>query len=151
MVRKGERGKGMGHWIFCLHRTLCLGLSNTQLPFIPHTTPTHLHHQQPTKCGDWVQQKQCLDAAQKFAFTHTKQGLPIVCGQPNIAPSPSPFPLFSPMGRLLSSWPAHGEKKGKGEGDGALYFLFAQDSLSGLGTVFFCGHRNLYLGLPLLQ
>ena len=41
----------------------------------------------------------------------------------------SPSPFFSSMGRLLSSWPAHGEKRGKGEGDGALDFLFAQDSL----------------------
>ena len=38
------------------------------------------------------------------------------------------------MGRLLSSWPAHGEKMGKGEGDGALYVLFAQDSLFRIGT-----------------
>ena len=37
------------------------------------------------------------------------------------APSPSPFPLFSPWaGQLLSSLPM-GEKRGKGEGDGAVF------------------------------
>ena len=39
------------------------------------------------------------------------------------APSPSPFPLFSPWaGQLLSSLPM-GEKRGKGEGDGAVLWL----------------------------
>jgi len=42
------------------------------------------------------------------------------------APSPSPFPLFSPWaGQLLSSLPM-GEKRGKGEGDGAVLWLPTQ-------------------------
>ena len=40
-------------------------------------------------------------------------------------------------------------RKGEGGRGWGTVFLCAQDSLSGLGTVFFCGHRNLYLGLPL--
>ena len=65
----------------------------------------------------------------KFLLSLTAVWVAQCVGSHNTAPSPSPFPLFSPMGRLLSSWPAHGEKRGKGEGDGALDFLFAQDSL----------------------
>ena len=64
----------------------------------------------------------------------TDRGCPLCVGSKNTAPSPSPSPFFSPRGRLLSSWPAHGEKKGKGEGDGALYVLFAQASLFRIDT-----------------
>merc|ERR1712095_178083 len=64
----------------------------------------------------------------KFLLSLTAVWAAHCVGSHNTAPSPSPFPFFSPMGRLLSSWPAHGEKRGKGEGDGAL-FLFAQNSL----------------------
>merc|ERR1711946_28781 len=85
---------------------------------------------------------------QKFVMPLTPcLGCPLCGGNKMICPIPSPFPPFSPMGRLLSSWPAHGEKRGRGEGMGTV-FLCAHDSLSGLGTVFFCGHRNLYLGVP---
>ena len=60
---------------------------------------------------------------------------------------PSPFPIFSAMGRVLSSWPAHGEKKGaKVKGIGALHVLCAQDSVFRIATspmhiviVFFSG------------
>ena len=62
------------------------------------------------------------------AVTQSWQGLPIVCGQQPALPHP-PFPMFSPMGRLLSSWPAHGGEKGKGKGDVALHVLFAQNLL----------------------
>ena len=44
---------------------------------------------------------------------------------------PPPFSSASPMCRLLSSWPAHGEAEEKG-GGGANSFLFAQDYVSGL-------------------
>ena len=64
----------------------------------------------------------------KFLLSLTAVWAAHCVGSHNTAPSPSPFPLFSPMGRLLSSWPAHGEKRGKGEGDGALVVLCAQNS-----------------------
>ena len=135
MVRKGERGKGMGHWIFCVHRTLCLGLSNTQLPFIPHTTPTHLHNQQPTKCGDWAFCKNNAWMLHKFLLSLTpNKGCPLCVGSQTLPHPLPPFPFFSPMGRLLSSWPAHGEKRGRGEG---------------MGHCIFWLHRTLYLGWAL--
>ena len=84
----------------------------------------------------------------KFLLSLTAVWVAQCVGSHNTAPSPSPFPLFSPMGRLLSSWPAHGEKRGKGEGDGALDFLFAQDSLFRLvqhPTTFHSPHYPLHL------
>ena len=84
----------------------------------------------------------------KFLLSLTAVWTAHCVGNHNTAPSPSPFPLFSPMGRLLSSWPAHGEKRGKGEGDGALDFLFAQDSLFRLvqhPTTFHSPHYPLHL------
>merc|ERR1711911_261619 len=74
------------------------------------------------------------DYAQIFDGPHSLSGLPIVCGQHKHCPIPFPLPLFSPMGRLLSSWPAHGEKRGRGKG---------------MGHWFFCLHRTLYLGWAL--
>ena len=71
------------------------------------------------------------------------------CANKNHCPIPFPLPLFSPWaGQQLKSLPM-GEKRGRGEGMGHCIFLFAQDSLSGLGTVFFCVHRILYLGVHL--
>merc|ERR1712197_54048 len=64
-----------------------------------------------------------------FQLTLALVWAPHCVGSHKTLPHPlPPFPFFSPMGRLLSSWPAHGEKRGKGEGDGALVFLFAQNS-----------------------
>ena len=51
-------------------------------------------------------------------------------------PIPFTLPLVSPMGRLLSSWLAHGEKRGRGKG---------------MGQCIFCLHRTLCLGLPHTQ
>ena len=78
--------------------------------------------------------KRCLNAPQFFALSQTPQGLPIVCGQQKQCPIPFPLPLFSPMGRLLSCWPAHGEKRGRGKGMGHWMFLFAQNSLFRIAT-----------------
>ena len=64
--------------------------------------------------------KKMTECCTNFCCLPDPTGLPIVCGQQKHCPIPFPLPLFSPMGRLLSSWPAHGEKRGKGEGDGAL-------------------------------
>ena len=51
------------------------------------------------------------------------------------------------MGRLLSSWPAHGEKRGKGEGDVALYVMFAQNSFFRTATYTLCLFWGLGVGL----
>merc|ERR1711946_44371 len=76
-------------------------------------------------------------------------GCPLCVGSNNHCPIPFPLPLFSPMGRLLSSWPAHGEKRGRGEGMGHWFSvctglfiwvghclcLCAQDSLPGFAPL----------------
>ena len=112
---------GLGTVFVCVHRNLYLGL------------PLY---------NDWIMHK-CLMALTPCLVC------PLCVGNTNTAPSPSPFPFFSPMGRLLSSWPAHGEKRGRGKGMGHCIFCLHRTLYLGRALSCVCGHRNLYLALPL--
>merc|ERR1711986_6251 len=67
-------------------------------------------------------------------YPRPDRGCPLCVGSKKQCPIPFPLPLFSPMGRLLSCWPAHGEKRGRGKGMGHWMFLFAQNSLFRIAT-----------------
>ena len=144
---------GMGQCMCCVHRTLCLGL--------PHPSPSaHCACNllwgwaaAPDLCAlqdmctcllgllIWVLACCVYQTDQKMTgfcpvccHSELTGAAPCVWAAQSTAPSPHTFPRLSPMGRLLSSWPAHGGKRGKGK--------------RGLGHCMFWLHRTLCLGLP---
>ena len=118
-MRKGERGKGMGQCFVASHTVGSPDKGQCKLKKCAESS--HCFVRKPSHnslCG------RIRKREERKAFGCGAILMKEFCANKKTsAPSPSPFPLFSPWaGQLLSSLPM-GEKKGKGEGDGADHFV----------------------------
>ena len=124
-VRKGERGKGMGQCFVASHTVGSPDKGQCKLKKCAESS--HCFVRKPSHnslCG------RIRKREERKAFGCGAILMKEFCANKKTsAPSPSPFPLFSPWaGQLLSSLHM-GEKRGRGEGDGG-----------GMGQCFCCPH-----------